>query len=66
MVKSKSPSRKQYGFSHDSNEKLFDEINDLGYVNSFHLLITELLMQIITFEKIVDFCHLSKRSEEVF
>ena len=42
---SKPPSRKKYGFSYDSNEKYFDEIVDLGYGISFHLLTSEQLLQ---------------------
>ena len=52
---SKSPSRKQYGFSYDSNEKYFDEVVDLGYGNSFHLLTNEHLLQMTVFEKMVEF-----------
>ena len=43
LAMSKSPSRKKYGFSYDSNEKYFDEVVDLGYGNSFHLLTSEYL-----------------------
>ena len=43
LAMSKSPSRKKYGFSYDSNEKYFDEVVDLGYGNSFHLLTNELV-----------------------
>ena len=39
---SKSPSRKKYGFSYDSDDKYFDEVVDLGYGNSFHLLTNEI------------------------
>ena len=48
---SKSPSRKKYGFSYDSNEKIFDEVVDLGYGNSFHLLTNEHLLQMTIFEE---------------
>ena len=52
---SKSPARKNYGFSYDSNEKYFDEDVDLGYRNSFHLLTSEHLLQMTIFEKMVEF-----------
>ena len=52
---SKSPSRKKYGFSYDSKEKYLDDFVDLGYVNSFHLLTSEHLLQITVFEKKVEF-----------
>ena len=38
LAMSKSTSKEKYGFSYDSNEKNFDEVVDLGYGNSFHLL----------------------------
>ena len=43
LAKSKSPSRKKYGFSYDSNEKKFDEVVDLGYGNKFQLLTSDYL-----------------------
>ena len=53
---SKSPSRKKYGFSYDSNEKYFDEVVDLGYRNSFYLRSSEHLQKKMTiFEKMVEF-----------
>ena len=52
---SKSPSRKKYEFSHDSNEKYFDEIVDLGYGNSFYSLTSENLLQMTIFEKVIEF-----------
>ena len=52
---SKSLSRKKYGFSYNSNEKYFDEVVDLGYGNSFHLLTSENLLQMTIFEKMVEF-----------
>ena len=55
LAMSKSPSRKKYGFSYDSNEKYFDEVVDLGYGNSFHLLTSEHLRQMTIFEKMVEF-----------
>ena len=55
LAMSKSPSRKNYGFSYDSNEKYFEEVVDLGYGNSFHLLTNEHLLQMTIFEKMVDF-----------
>ena len=50
----KSPSRKKYGFSYDTNKKFFDEVKDLGYGNSFHLLLSEHLLQMTIFEKMVE------------
>ena len=47
---SKSPSRKKYGSSYDSNEQFFDEFTGLGYVHSFHLLTIEHLLQVTIFE----------------
>ena len=55
LAMSKSPSRKKYGFSYDSNEKYFEEVVDLGYGNSFYLLTNEHLQQMTIFEKMVDF-----------
>ena len=55
LTMSKSPSRKNYGFSYDSNEKYFDEVVDLGYGKSFQLLISEPLLQMTIFEKMVEF-----------
>ena len=55
LALSKSPSRKKYGFSYNSNEKYFDEIIDLGYGNSFHLLTTEHLLQMTVFDEMVEF-----------
>ena len=55
LAMSKSPSRKKYGFSYDSNEKYFDETVDLGYGNSFHLLTSEHLLQMTIFDKMVEF-----------
>ena len=55
LVMSKSPSRKKYGFSYGSNEKYFDEVVDLGYGNSFHLLTSVHLLQMTIFEKMVEF-----------
>ena len=55
LAMSKSPSRKKYGFSYDSNKKYSDETVDLGYGNSFHWLISELLLQMIFFGKMVEF-----------
>ena len=52
---SKSPSRKKYGFSYDSNEKYVDEVVDLGYGNNFYLLTSEHLLQMTIFEKMVEF-----------
>ena len=51
LAMSKSPSRKKYGFSYDSDDKYFDEVVDLGYGNSFHLLTDEHLLQMTIFEK---------------
>ena len=51
---SKSPSRKKYRFSYYSNGKYFDEVVDLGYGNSFHLLTSEHLLQMTVFEKMVE------------
>ena len=47
--------RTRDGFSYDSNEKYFDEVVDLGYGNSFHLLTSEHLLQMTIFEKMVEF-----------
>ena len=57
MATSKSLSRKKYGFSYDSNEKDFDEVLDLTYGNSFHLLTfnIEHLLEMTIFEKMVEF-----------
>ena len=55
LAMSKSPSRKKYGFSYDSNEKYFDEVVDLGHGNRFHLLTSERLLQMTFFEKMVEF-----------
>ena len=55
MAKSKSTSRKKYGFSSDSNEKTFDEVVDLGYGNNFHLRTSEHLLQMTIFEKLDEF-----------
>ena len=44
LAMSKSTSRKKYGFSYDSNEKIFDEAVDLGYGSNFHLLTSEHLL----------------------
>ena len=55
VAMSKSPSRKKYGFSYDSNETYFDEVRDLSNGNSFHLLTSEHLLQMTIFEKIVEF-----------
>ena len=52
---SKSPSRKKYGFSYDSNEKIFDEIVDVRYGKSFHLLTTDYLKQMSVFEQMLEF-----------
>ena len=46
---------KKYGFSYDSNEKYFEEVVDLRYGNSFHLLTTENLLQMMVFEEKVEF-----------
>ena len=56
LAMSKSPSRKKYGFSYDSYE-YFDEVVDLGYGNSFHLLTSEHLLQmtIKMVQKMVEF-----------
>ena len=51
---SKSHLRKKYGFSYVSNEKIFDEVVDLGYGNSFHLLTIEHLLQMTNFGKMVE------------
>ena len=50
----KSPSRKNYGFLYQSNEKCFVEVVDLGYGNSFHLLTSEKLLQMTTFEDMLE------------
>ena len=55
LAMSKSPSRKNYGFSYDSNEKYFDEVVDLVYGKSFQLLISEPILQMTIFEKMVEF-----------
>ena len=55
VTKSKSPSKKKYGFSYDTKEKHFDEVVDLGYGNSFQLLTSEHLLQMTLFEKMVEF-----------
>ena len=55
LAMSKSTSRKKYGFSYDSNEKFFDEVVDLRYGISFHLLTSEHLLQMTIFEKKVEF-----------
>ena len=47
--------RTRDGFSYDSNEKYFDEVVDLGYGNSFHLLTSGHLLQMTIFEKMVEF-----------
>ena len=49
LAMSKSPSRKKYGFSYDSNEKYFDDVVDLGYENSFHLLTIKHLLKTTIF-----------------
>ena len=41
LAKSKSSSRKKYGFSYASNLNKIDEVVDLGYGNCFHLLTGE-------------------------
>ena len=46
-----SPSRKEYEFPNESNEKHFYEVVDLGYGNRFHLLANEHLLQMNVFEK---------------
>ena len=61
---SKSLSRRKYRFSYDSNEKYFDKVVDLGYGNSFRLLTSEHLLQMI-FENWLNLTSL-QRSEEVF
>ena len=43
------------GFSYDSNGKNFDKIVDLGYGKSFHLLTKEYLLQMTSFENIIEF-----------
>ena len=45
LAMSESTSRKKYGFSYDWNEKIVDELVDLGYGNSFHLLSSEHLLE---------------------
>ena len=51
LAMSKSPSGKKYGLSYNSNEKYFDEIVDLGYIKSFHLLTSKHLLQMTIFLK---------------
>ena len=50
LAMSKSCSRKKYGFSYYSNEKIFDEVVDLGYENSLQLFSSEHLLQMTIFE----------------
>ena len=38
-------------------KKKFDEVVDLGYGTSFHLLTSEHLLQMTNFEKMVEFDH---------
>ena len=52
---SKTLSRKKYGLSYESNEKFFDEIADVGHGNSFHLLASDNLLEMIAFEEMVQF-----------
>ena len=47
---SKSPSRKKYGSSYDSEEKYFDEFVNLGYGKNFHLLTSKNLLPMTIFE----------------
>ena len=51
---SKSLSRKKYGFSYNSNEKCFSEVVDLGHGNSYHLLTSKNLLQMTTFEEMLE------------
>ena len=51
---SKTPSRKKYRFSYDSNENYFDETVDLGYGKCFHLLSSEHFLQVTDFEQMVE------------
>ena len=64
LAMSKSLSRRKYRFSYDSNEKYFVKFVDLGYGNSFRLLTSEHLLQMI-FENWLNLTSL-QRSEEVF
>ena len=52
---SKSHSRKNYGYSYDSNKKSVEKIVDLGYRNSFHMHKSEYLLQMTFFEELFEF-----------
>ena len=54
VAMSNSPSRKNNGFSYDSNEKHFDEIVDPGYGHSFHFPTSKQLLQMTNFEEMVE------------
>ena len=57
MARSKSNSRKSTGFLYDSNEKIINEVVDLGYGNSFHLFTSENLLQMAIFKNMVEFVY---------
>ena len=54
MVMSKTHSKKEYGFSYDSNENFFDKIAGLRYGKNFYLLTKEVSLQLIVFEEMVE------------
>ena len=55
---SKSPSRMDYEFSHQSIQKKIVEFVNLGYGNTFHLLASEHLLQMNFWNKWLNLTYL--------